>query len=60
VKATVYLIDRILGRSAGAAAAPADDRRAPYTEEDFQEEEEEQEDRRSLFGMIKRKADKND
>ena len=58
-KAAVYLIDRILGRSAGAGAAPADDRQAPYTDEDFQEDEEEREERRSLFGMIKRKADEN-
>jgi hypothetical protein len=35
-KAAQYLCDRILGRSAGAKVAPADDREAPYTEEAFQ------------------------
>jgi hypothetical protein len=36
LKAAVYLCDRILGRVAGSAVSPANDRRAPYTEEDFQ------------------------
>ena len=30
LKAAVYLADRILGRTAGAKIAPADDREAPY------------------------------
>ncbi|HWE36847.1 MAG TPA: hypothetical protein VG406_09805 [Isosphaeraceae bacterium] len=34
-KAAVYLLDRILGRAAGAKAAPADDRAIPYTPEAF-------------------------
>jgi hypothetical protein len=42
-KAAVYLCDRILGRVAGSAAAPADDRRAPYTEEAFALDQQEQE-----------------
>src|SRR4051794_9608003 len=34
-KAAVYLSDRILGRVAGSALPPADDRREPYTEDAF-------------------------
>ena len=34
-KAAVYLCDRILGRVAGSAMPPADDRREPYTEDAF-------------------------
>jgi len=36
VKAAAYLCDRILGRTAGAKVAPADDRDAPYTEAAFE------------------------
>jgi hypothetical protein len=51
-KAAVYLCDRILGKTAGAKTAPADDRLAPYTEEDFEEDEQEREDHRRLFGVL--------
>ena len=36
LKAAVYLCDRIMGRTAGAKVAPADDREAPYTEAAFE------------------------
>ena len=53
-KAAVYLCDRILGRVAGSAMPPADDRREPYTEDAFrldqQEREESNEMRRLLAG----------
>ncbi|MBV8314256.1 MAG: hypothetical protein JOZ53_04915, partial [Planctomycetaceae bacterium] len=58
-KAAVYLCDRILGRAAGSAVAPADDRQAPYTEGAFlldQQDKGESDDmRRQLggFGAIK-------
>jgi hypothetical protein len=35
-KAAAYLVDRILGRSAGAKIAPADDRERPYDEAAFE------------------------
>jgi hypothetical protein len=53
------LCDRILGRAAGSAVAPADDRQAPCTEGAFlldrQDEEESDDMRRQLggFGAIK-------
>jgi hypothetical protein len=43
IKAAVYLCDRILGRTAGAKVAPADDRDPPYTEAAFELDQEEQE-----------------
>jgi hypothetical protein len=49
-KATFYLCDRILGKTAPSATAPADNRQAPYTEEDFQEDQQEHEE---LFGFLK-------
>jgi hypothetical protein len=53
-KAAVYLCDRILGRVAGAAIAPANDQRFPYTEDDFrldqQDREEKAQFRRLLAG----------
>jgi hypothetical protein len=54
LKAAVYLCDRILGRTAGARVAPADDREAPYTEAAFeldQQEQEEDNDIRRLFAV---------
>ena len=36
-KAAVYLIDRILGRTAGAQTAPADDCQLAYSDVDFEE-----------------------
>ncbi|MBV8270506.1 MAG: hypothetical protein JO252_29610 [Planctomycetaceae bacterium] len=58
-KAAVYMCDRILGRAAGSAVAPADDRQAPCTEGAFlldQQDKGESDDmRRQLggFGAIK-------
>ena len=52
VKAAVYLADRILGRTAGAKIAPADDRGRPYDEAAFEldeQEREEDDDLRRLF-----------
>jgi hypothetical protein len=53
-KAAVYLCDRILGRVAGSAVPPADDRRTPYTEDAFlldqQEQEKNNASRRLLIG----------
>jgi hypothetical protein len=52
LKAAIYLADRILGRSAGARIAPADDRERPYDEAAFeldQQEREEDDDLRRLF-----------
>jgi hypothetical protein len=42
-KAAVYLCDRILGKTAGANVAPADDREPPYTEAAFELDQEERE-----------------
>jgi hypothetical protein len=52
LKASTYLLDRILGKAAGATTAPVDDRLAPYTEEDFKEDEQEREEHRRLFGVL--------
>ena len=35
MRTAVYLCDRIMGRAAGAKAAPADDREPPYSEEAY-------------------------
>jgi hypothetical protein len=55
LKAAVYLCDRIMGRAAGSAVPPANDRRPPYTEEAFRLDEEEREEndgmRRLLAGF---------
>lgn len=55
LKAAVYLCDRILGKTAGAKVAPADDHDLPYTEAAFeldqQERESDDEDRRLLGGF---------
>ena len=51
-KAAAYLVDRILGRSAWARIAPADDRERPFDEAAFeldQQEREEDDDLRRLF-----------
>ena len=42
-KAAAYLCDRILGRTAGAKVAPADDRDAPYIEAAVELDEQERE-----------------
>jgi hypothetical protein len=54
LKAAAYLADRILGRSAEAKTAPADDREAPYSEEAFaldQQEREEDNDIRRMLAL---------
>ena len=54
VKAAVYLADRILGRSAGARVAPADDRERPYDEAAFEldgQERDEDHDLRRIFAV---------
>jgi hypothetical protein len=43
LKAATYLADRILGRTAGARVAPADDREAPYSEAAFELDEQDRE-----------------
>jgi hypothetical protein len=45
-RATVYLVDRVLGKAAGAIISPADDRRPPYTEADSDLEQREHESNR--------------
>jgi hypothetical protein len=59
LKAATYLADRVLGRSAGARIAPADDREPPYDEAAFeldeQEREEDEELRRLIAGSGARK-----
>jgi hypothetical protein len=54
LKAAAYLLDRIMGKTAGAKTAPAEDRQAPYSEEDFEEDEREREENRELFAFLKR------
>ena len=52
LKAAIYLADRILGRTAGAKIAPAEDREPPYDEAAFeldQQEREGDDDIRRLF-----------
>ena len=34
-KAALYLVDRVLGKTAGTRYAPAEDKRLPYTDEDL-------------------------
>ena len=54
LKAAVYLADRILGRTAGAKIAPADDREPPYDEAAFeldQQDREEDHDMRRIFAV---------
>jgi hypothetical protein len=53
-KAAVYLVDRILGKAAGAFFPPADDKRSPYTEADCELEQQEHESRRDRRRMIAR------
>lgn len=51
-KAAIYLCDRILGKTAGARVAPADDREPPYSEDAYLldlEEREDDDDFRRMF-----------
>ena len=43
MKASIYPIDRIAGRTAGRKVAPADDREPPYTDAAFELDQEERE-----------------
>ena len=52
MKASTYLLDRILGKAAGAKTAPADDSQAPYSEADFEEDEQERDEHRRIFGVL--------
>jgi hypothetical protein len=52
LKAAVYLADRILGRSAGARIAPADDRERPYDEAAFELDEQEREEDHDIRRML--------
>ena len=52
IKAAFYLCDRILGKTAGAKVAPADDREPPYTEAAFELDQEEREEDNSLRRMM--------
>jgi hypothetical protein len=51
-KAAVYLVDRVLGRTAGAKVAPADDREAPYTQDAFDLDQQEREGDNSLRRLL--------
>jgi hypothetical protein len=51
-KAAVYLCDRILGRTAGAKVAPADDREASYTEAAFELDQQERESDNGLRRLL--------
>src|SRR4051794_3605155 len=55
LKAAAYLLDRIMGKSAGAKTAPAEDRQATYSEADFEEDEREREEHRELFAFLDRR-----
>jgi hypothetical protein len=52
LRAATYLADRILGRTAGAKIAPADDRQPPYTEAAFEVDEQEREEDHDLFRSL--------
>ena len=52
LKAATYLADRILGRTAGAKIAPADDREPPYTEAAFEADEQEREEDHDMRRML--------
>jgi Hsp70 protein len=51
-EAAVYLCDGILGRLAGSATAPAEERRAPFTEDDFLLDHREREKRKGVRRMV--------
>ncbi len=51
-KSAVYLCDRIMGRTAGLASPPAEDRREPFTEEDYQLEQADREESRQFRRTI--------
>ena len=51
-KAAAYLVDRILGRSAGARIAPADDRERLYDEAAFELDQQEREEDNDIRRML--------
>lgn len=52
LKAATYLADRILGRTAGAKIAPADDREPPYDDDAFELEKSEREEDNDIRRMF--------
>jgi hypothetical protein len=52
LKAAVYLADHILGRTAGAKIAPADDRERPYDQDAFELDEQEREEDHDIRRML--------
>jgi hypothetical protein len=52
LKAATYLADRILGRTAGARVAPADDRERPYDQAAFELDEQEREEDNDIRRMF--------
>jgi len=52
LKAAIYLADRILGRTAGAKVAPADDREPPYDEVAFELDQQEREEDHDIRRML--------
>jgi hypothetical protein len=52
IKAAFYLCDRILGKTAGANVAPADDREPPFTEAAFELDQGEQEEDNAFRRMM--------
>jgi hypothetical protein len=50
--AAIYLADRILGRTAGAKVAPADDRERPYDDAAFELDEREREEDNDIRRMF--------
>ena len=51
-KAALYLVDRVLGKTIGAKAAPADDREPPYSEEDFETDRKEHESKQDMRRLL--------
>ena len=59
LKAAAYLADRILGRTAGARIAPADDRERPYDEAAFEADEQQREEDADLGRIFSRFGARN-
>jgi hypothetical protein len=52
LKAAIYLADRILGRTAGAKIAPAEDREPPYDDAAFELDQQEREEDHEIRRML--------
>ena len=52
LKAATYLADRILGRTAGAKVAPADDRERPYDQAAYELDEQEREEEHDIRRIL--------